>query len=324
MKDVVKELFQQYSTQKEYVVADEVSEKFAIKVAFALSAYDNTLICFDCNKADATAKRIAQTHQHFSFSPSEISRFVISSPNKEHRVNDKAVLNVWGSIKETFSLRLQYAKNLAKIAAEKKDWYQPSNKTAKQVDRTAQYLFKINGLLDIDNHEPEKLLYNSEPFKGKNNSWRIKSTTKTTGTPSPNEISHLSATRGKFWNKYDDGWLCPCCNRTKLDCVRPSKKNPWILEIKSVPLYEEDKGTVDYSPSAMCADCCDTAINLGREVIKECQVNIYYPSSVVSIVDLRKVIIPISHTKHAHKNELIDKMMSKFIKHARSIETQEH
>jgi hypothetical protein len=42
MKDVVKELFEKYSIQKDHIVADGLSEKFAIKAAFSLSAYDNS------------------------------------------------------------------------------------------------------------------------------------------------------------------------------------------------------------------------------------------------------------------------------------------
>ncbi|WP_050560177.1 MULTISPECIES: hypothetical protein [Acinetobacter] len=60
-------------TQKDHIVADELSEKFAIKTAFSLSAYDNTAVCFDYNKVDADVKKIVKAHKYFSFSPREIA-----------------------------------------------------------------------------------------------------------------------------------------------------------------------------------------------------------------------------------------------------------
>lgn len=69
MEQIVKSLFEKFSTQRNQVVADKLSEKFAVKTAFSLSAYDNTVICFDCNKADTDAKKIVGANKYFSFSP---------------------------------------------------------------------------------------------------------------------------------------------------------------------------------------------------------------------------------------------------------------
>ncbi|HCE1882529.1 hypothetical protein [Vibrio parahaemolyticus] len=87
MKDVVKELFESFSIKQNIIVADELSEKFAVKTAFSLSAYDNTVVCFDCNKADADAKKIVNAHKSFSFSPKQISEFLIVTANKEHQID---------------------------------------------------------------------------------------------------------------------------------------------------------------------------------------------------------------------------------------------
>ncbi|HBM2953607.1 TPA: hypothetical protein LVL69_004303 [Klebsiella oxytoca] len=312
MKEVVKSLFEDISIRKNNIVADEHSEKFAIKIAFALSAYDNTVICFDCNKADADAKRLVQCHKFFSFSPKEISEFICVTPNSEHRIDIEIARKVWARLESVFKIRMNLAEQFATIAADKQDWYQPSSRTAKQTERIATHFFGMNGLFDFDKVEPEKLLYTSEPFKGKVNSWRNKKNPVAKRSPLRNEISHLSSTRGKYWNRYDEQWSCPCCKRSKYFCVRASKKNPWILEIKKVPLFQSKTGG-NYNDIAMCADCVDSAINLGREIIKISNLHTSFPSSVVTLEELSQFIIPRPHSMHAFHNHLIDKMLPSII-----------
>lgn len=320
MKEVVKSLFEDISTRKQKIVADELSEKFAIKTAFSLSAYDNTVICFDCNKADADAKKIVQAHKYFSFSPKEIGEFVKASPNKEHHVDKQIAKAVWERVKPIFKIRLEMAEKFATIAAEKNDWYQPSERTARQTERAAKHFFGINGLLEIDKYEPERLLYNTEPFKGKNSSWRIKINPIAKKSPSESELSHLSATRGKYWNRYDEHWSCPCCNRKKYDCVRPSNKNPWVLEIKSAPLFLKNENSVNYRPNPLCTDCLDAAINWGREVLKESFSCVMFPSSVIALDELSSVILPRSHSKHNFNNDLMNQLLPTLVERSSFVE----
>ncbi|EDR8672809.1 hypothetical protein ACEOGG_001220 [Salmonella enterica] len=314
MKDVVKSLFVEFSTRKQTIVADELSERFAIKAAFSLSAYDNTVICFDCNKADADAKRLISCHKFFSFSPKEISEFIIVSPNHEHQIDEQAAKAVWERVEPVFSLRMNLAKQFAKIAAEKQDWYQPSASTAKQIERTAQRLFGTNGLYEFEKYWPETLLYNTEPFKGAKNSWRTKKNPIAKGSPSANDIAHLSATRGTYWQRYDEKWTCPCCQRSKMNCVRASKKNPWVLEIKKVPLFHEKGNRFDPPDIAMCQDCVDSAINLGREVSHATSTKIEFPSSAITLEELSRIVIPRHHSMHAYRNDLVEQLLPAIIK----------
>ncbi|MGI2111503.1 hypothetical protein ACRN9C_19220 [Shewanella frigidimarina] len=309
MKDVVKELFECFSIKQNIIVADELSEKFAIKTAFSLSAYDNTVVCFDCNKADADAKKIVQAHVYFSFSPKQISEFLIVTSNEEHKIDPNQAQRVWEEARPIFEVRIQMAESFARIAAEKKDWYQPSDNTARNIERRARRQFEINKVTEINKYEPERVLYTPEPFKGKNSSWREKNNTKSQTEPSRKQLEHLASTRGKYWNRYDENWHCPCCNRDKLSCVRPSKKNPWILEIKSGPMFEISAFEVNHEAEPVCADCLDTALNWGREIIKETGAEISFPSSVVCLEELKDIIIISPHSKHNHINDKINSMM---------------
>lgn len=323
MKEVVKSLFEELSTKRNRVVADELSEKFAIKTAFSLSAYDNTIVCFDCNKADSDGKKVVGAHKYFSFSPREISEFIVVHPNRGHVIDEGAARDVWSRVKPVFEMRLEMASRFAHIAAEKNDWYQPSDRTAKQIERTAKFYFELNGLTEYDKYEPERLLYNTEPFKGAHDAWRTKPARQVYKRPTKNELSHLEATRGKYWKRYDDKWKCPCCNRTKLDCVRPSKKNPWVLEIKSAPLFVKSNSEVDYHPDPICVDCLDSAINLGREVLKESGSIVEFPSAVVSLEELSGFVVAKPHSKHEYKNTYINRLMPELVRRAGFIEDAE-
>lgn len=110
------------------------------------------------------------------------------------------------------------------------------------------------------------MLYNTVPFKGNGSSWRLKENPILKKNPSANQLAHLIATRGKYWNRYEDNWFCPCCLRSKYDCVRPSKKNSWIFEVKTASLFSLEEMDFNSNPAAMCVDCVDMALNLGREI----------------------------------------------------------
>lgn len=93
MSDYVEKKFIEISESLDEVVADIMAEKFIKRTAFALSAYDHTIICLDCNMADGEAKKILGLPEEFSFSPNEISEFIIKSPNKMHQIDkEKAMM----------------------------------------------------------------------------------------------------------------------------------------------------------------------------------------------------------------------------------------
>ncbi len=196
MKDIVKKRFETISTSKHIIVANELSERFAVKTAFSLSAYDNTIICSDCNEADKNAKLAIGAHIDFSFSPKEIGVLIIVKNNHEHEINTNKAKEIWLEAQESFDLRMNLANYLAEVAASNKNWYQPSRESSKKIKNAAKYWFRKHGLIDISN-EPEKLLYNSVVFQGKQDSWRKKTKSYENKVPIESEIKHLIATRGR-------------------------------------------------------------------------------------------------------------------------------
>ncbi len=309
MEEVTKSLFEQYSTERKTIVADEQSSRFASKAAYTLTAFDETIICFDCNNADSEAKALTGAHASFSFSPKEISKFIKVNANQPHGINVVAAVNTWEIAEETFKLRMNFAKQIASVAANKEDWFQPSEKNTEEVVKSAKFSFKINKLLEIDRYNPEGLLYTPDPFKGAASSWRKKKSKATKIPPNANEIAHLAATRGDSWGRYHDNWKCPSCERPKLLCVRPSNKNTWILEVKATSLYDTTLQRPNYAPAPMCNDCMNTAIHLGREAVEQTGAKIDFPSSVISIEELKQAVIGRPHSKHLFNNDVIERLL---------------
>lgn len=62
------------------------------------------LICNDCNVAEGAAKKAARTVECFSFTPFEISGFIIVTPNAPHRIDSDAALRFYAAAKTVMSL----------------------------------------------------------------------------------------------------------------------------------------------------------------------------------------------------------------------------
>lgn len=313
MKDVVRRKFEEISSARDKVVATTLAERFAVRTSYAVSAYDNTVICADCNKADGTAKKMIGAHDDFSFSPEEIARFVLSQPNREHAIDIESARKIWADGYETFSKRMKLAEYIAGLAASDSHWYQPSRTTAKQTKKSAEFKFSKCGLDEL-HYEPEKLLYTTVPFKGSFSSWRLTPKPSNNRKPTQGQIAHLSQTRGRYWNRYDDEWHCPCCKRSKYDCLKPSKRNPWVFEVKGVLAF--DKNVVSYSSEVkVCNECFNTANLLGREAIEEAKADmgnreVMFPHCLVSLEELQAVVTPRANSSHLIDNQLADKVLS--------------
>lgn len=305
MRDLVKKRFEELSSSRDIVVADKLSEKFALRTSYAISAYDNTIICSDCNEADKNAKRIVGTHRDFSYSPNEIGQFIISRSNKEHEINSDIATKIWNEGSELFQTRMNVLNMLAELAASNSHWYQPSEVTAVQTERRARYSLERYGLRKI-HYDPEKLLYSTENFKGPSSSWRKKENPLIVDRPTNSQLQHLIQTRGNFWKKVEDSWRCPCCKRSKNECIRPSKKNPWVFEIKGMHLFSNDDERW-LASETICNDCANVASSIGREVLAGEE--IHWTSSLISILELRQVVIPRPYSQHKINNNEVEKIL---------------
>lgn len=312
MVDLVLERFRHFSVRKETVVADEQAEKFAIRTAFGLSAYDNTVVCADCNHADGKAKQAVGTHKDFSFSPAEIRRIVKPKPNiGPHEIDVAVAKLIWNEGKAVFSKRMHMVDLVAELAASDSHWYQASPFSAKRTERAAKNVFAYSGLSELARRlgeTPEALLYDAKPRKGNLTSWRQKRARKSTKVPTENDIQFMRRTRGKFWNRLDDNWRCECCRRSKLHCTRPSDGAPWVFEVKEKQLYSPERECL-YEYVKLCEDCSNVARHLAREVLDTAGTDLRDPSVIIALADLRSIIIPRPHMPHDVDGQRVDAVL---------------
>lgn len=301
--DVVEKQFIKISESKEKVVANLLSERFIERTAYALAAYDNTLICSDCNNADAKAKKAINAPADFSFSPAEIKSFIIVKPNQEHEICIESASKSWSECEAIFRLRMELVNQVAALAASNEHWYQPSEVTAKQQERFANHYFSYYGLKELDIF-PEQLLYKSNKYTGSSDSWRVKrKLQKDKRPPTDGQLQHLAQLRGHNWNRLDDGWCCSGCDRTKLECVRKSNSNEWSFIVST-------SKKLSNGIFALCNDCQTTATHFGKEIIEKTKQQVDFPSEVMSLSELKSIVQPTIHNKHNINNDVANNILN--------------
>lgn len=92
------------------------------KIGGFVRRFDRTLICGDCNNADPIAKDIGGLGEFFSFSPREISTFVITSPNKKHEIDRRVVDQLAPKLIVDYRYRCELAEVLVKRAIAGRIW----------------------------------------------------------------------------------------------------------------------------------------------------------------------------------------------------------
>jgi hypothetical protein len=78
-----------------------------------IERFENTIVCADCNSADAEAKkRIPGIHSSFSFRVEEIRQFIRAKPNTPHEISTDKAIAIWQDQAQDFQLRLNLAEQL--------------------------------------------------------------------------------------------------------------------------------------------------------------------------------------------------------------------
>lgn len=60
--------------------------------------FPDTLICNDCNVVEGAAKKVCGAPEKFSFTPFEISTFIIVENNRAHRIDAERLLFTWSKV----------------------------------------------------------------------------------------------------------------------------------------------------------------------------------------------------------------------------------
>lgn len=307
MADLVKQRFQELSASKKVVVADTLAEKFAIRLSFALAAYDNTIICSDCNAADMEAKKVVKTHRYYSYAPSDIAKFIIIENNVEHKINEEIAKEIWEEEKDIFDLRMKFLDQIANTAALNTHWYKPSNQTAKQTSYIAKNFLESYGLTKLKRGWPESLLYETNKYSGNNSAWRYKKRIKKLQFPSNGEIQHMIKLNGKHWHRYDNDWRCPVCDQFKGDCIQKSNQGSWFFITVNKSFLS--KNHINWCQNInICNECSKVATLIKKEVDihKELEWSGHW---FLKADELKQIVVPNKNASHQINNEYFEKLL---------------
>jgi len=294
--DIAKELFTDAGTSKTKVVADKASERFVKKISNAFESYSPTVICPDCNSADTNAKKAAQTHKWFSFSPMDIETMIEVRDNREHTVKIEKAIEIWNRKREIFDRRIELIKEFIKIAANKNDWYEQNKQS---------YLKDFREFHEIP-LEMRSWLYTTKDYSKKTiknrSEWRIKPKNKFYNTPVGQEIEFAINTSQYPYHTIPDNWRCSICDRSKHEAFQKSKaQNQWGMRREVVTFYDGKRASI-------CNECLATI----RAVKNEICGNTTAAPTMINIDEAKSFILAKPHNNHAINNDILNGLLDIF------------
>lgn len=313
MKDLVKAEFERQCKAQRTIVADEVAMRFAERASQMVSAYDNAIICDDCNAADPLAKSAANTPKDFSYSPQEIRLFVKPKPNVPHDIDVNEAVRIWKKHEQTFALRLKIIQRIANIAATNTHWHQelPYFQCAEVVYRQAEALGRQYGVpgaiheLAGDRRKPPPTNFSD---------WRHTSQERPRIFPRNEDISYVAnVTCNKAWKKVDDSWICPTCNRTKEQTVRKSNKEGWVFLLSDRYFYANGEPR-NSKRMVVCGDCGHLASHFGKEAcLTAGAITTDNFAQFLSISEISAVVIAQPHGRHNVQNGIANNIIKTLV-----------
>ncbi|QWF62948.1 hypothetical protein KM864_18760 (plasmid) [Ralstonia solanacearum] len=323
MKDLVQSEFERQCKSQKIVVADESAKRFAARASQMVSAYDNAIICDDCNAADPAAKGSVGTHRDFSYSPQEIRRFVRPRPNLPHDIDVDEAARIWQQQEETFNLRLKIVARIAAIAATDSHWYQelPLGQRAAYVYRHAEYLESCYGApgaiyeLAGDKRRPPPADVSA---------WRRVLQKRPLKRPRPEDIDYVAkVTCAKHWSAVDEGWRCPVCQRAKRETLRKSNSGGWTFRLSDRSFYARG-ARFNSKRAVVCWDCGELAMHLGKEACLSAgaETSSNY-AQFLSVSEIAEVVAPQTHGRHNVKNDAADALIKQLVERILQLELDE-
>jgi hypothetical protein len=262
------------------------SERFARRSSLAIAAFDETIVCEDCNNLDTAAKKQVGAHSDFSFTPQDIRRFAIVRPNQPHEIDSGKLCEVWAFREVQLQRRFELAHRIVELAATNEHWYEQADPLhhAERVERNAKahlaFFMPRGWNINIGQYEAVSA---PKPVRATNvRGWRKNKRCKATQPPNPQElrwttgVTHL----GGDYDKLPADWACPWCHRSKLQAVRPSKQFKWSFATRDPWVVDLQSGR--RSKVIVCQDCGDVRIQIAKEA--NVQTQAVQPIDVISII----------------------------------------
>lgn len=189
------------------------------------------LVCEDCNTADGVAKVRLKgcLHPDFSFSPTEITRFIIVAPNRPHEIDEANALAIWEAASDDVADRLAFVDILAdRILAgrHRKEGtgqfpHQGLSLLADSADAAGSRPYAVHGLR-------QDFSQRSIQDDAAGTSLKVKARRKVR-IPTLKYLEDFNASQfpDADWFAPPEDWRCAACDRTRFQMLRLSNKNEW-------------------------------------------------------------------------------------------------
>lgn len=263
----------------------------------AFAAYEEVLVCEDCNNADAEAKKIADSPPYFSFSLGQIRRFIIAGEQRPHQIDGAQARLAWQEARAAYELRMKLITAVARAAATDAHWYEPHARTAEPIPVFG--ISRIGVEQEISQWvSPEPLLKAlgaSRKISTPNLSrWR-QNTQKPGKAPPENYLAMLRSeeSHGRSWDSLPEDWCCPICQRKKHELVYVGERGKVIFAIK---LATGRGSWVAFKK--ICNHCESTLMSLKREGVEIAGKQTRDSYSFVEPEELSSIISARPHSAH--------------------------
>jgi rubredoxin len=281
-----------------------------------IERFSRTLICNDCNAADAAMKAAigAEVPRHFSFSPSEIARFIIAAPNSPHLLDLETGREIWAVAHSQYQERVAFIALMAdRICQGAHDRERVRIAVDSPFEGARMFLDLAREQLPVRERPvdlAEALLIRSRSTAGKSSAvpGRPKSKVR---IPSAADFAKIDAARNEVsrpWRDAGATWNCASCDRTKFEIMRGSNSGAWTANIMLVHDFDEELDPEsrrrrsalsghslifsNYRKRWVCQDCrqiISDAVTLIPEADQYC----------LGTTDLRSLVLePRAHQRH--------------------------
>lgn len=278
----------------------------------AFAAYDEVLVCEDCNNADAEAKKMVDAPTYFSFSLTQIQRFISAGDHRAHEVDNIQANAVWQEAKAAYTLRIRLINAVAHAAATDAHWYEPHARGTEPIP-----VFGI-GRVNVESEISQwaypdpllKALTVSVKVSTPNLSrWRL-NTPKLGQKPPENYVAMLRSeeVHGRHWDSLPHDWQCPICQRRKNEQVYVGAQGKVIFALKETV----GKGRwSDYK--FICNHCSSTLMSLKREGVERAKKQMRSSYSFVDPEELRGIILARPHSAHMIDKEKAEDLLQQVV-----------